>query len=306
MVSARSWLCVVALSAGAASALAQPVFNAPAPPGPPATGPQSVVLTGVVRDFGERSTIHGHPDFERRPDGGFGHYVHMVADELDSDHKPAFRSTGVMLTAPWRDASGRATIDPRPYIEPRSGDQPGAINTQAHTAVTSPQSLRQWFRDVPGVNLSAPLAITLHRDPATNSYVFDDTQDPNYASLGGFFPINNQLLGNSAGNDRNYHFTFELPTEFVYQRGTGQVFRFIGDDDVWVFIDGKLVIDIGGVHAAVSQTIDLDRLGWLEDGERYDLRFFFAERHRTQSNFRIETTLVLRSLEVPEVAVPFD
>ena len=304
MMFVRSTLCMLALCAGAVSAQTQ--VNTPAPPAPPTSGPQSVVLTGIVRDFAERSATNGHPDFERRPDGGFGHYVRMVADQLDEDQKPAFRSTGVRLTAPWRDAAGRATIDPRPYIEPRSGDQPGSINPQAHTAITNAQSLRQWFRDVPGVNLSAPLAITLQRDPATGTYVFDNTQDPNYASLGGFFPINNQLLGNSAGNNRNFHFTFELPTQFVYQRGTGQIFRFVGDDDVWVFIDGKLVIDIGGVHAAISQTIDLDRLTWLEDGRTYDLRFFFAERHRTQSNFRIETTLVLHSLEMPEVAVPFD
>ena len=65
-------------------------------------------------------------------------------------------------------------------------------------------------------------------------------------------------------------------------------------------------MDIGGVNGAVSQTIGLDRLAWLVDGQSYDLTFFFAERHRTQSNFRIETTLQLRSVRLPPTAALYD
>ena len=44
-----------------------------------AGAPEAIVLTGVVRDFKERTAENGHPDFERRPDRGFGHYVGNVA-----------------------------------------------------------------------------------------------------------------------------------------------------------------------------------------------------------------------------------
>ncbi|MCA3005347.1 MAG: fibro-slime family protein, partial [Phycisphaerales bacterium] len=48
-----------------------------------------------------------------------------------------------------------------------------------------------------------------------------------------------------------------------------------------------------------SQTIDLDRLPWLTDGQTYELRVFHAERRTTQSNFRMETTLRLRAADLP-------
>ena len=130
--------------------------------------------------------------------------------------------------------------------------------------------------------------------------------DAGFAGKGGFFPINGELFGNSKNNTKNYHFTYELETEFVYQKGKGQVFTFTGDDDVWVFIDGKLVIDIGGVHGAASQTVELDRLSWLQDNEDYKLKFFFAERHRTESNFRMDTTMVLRSVDPPTTTALYD
>jgi hypothetical protein len=47
-------------------------------------------LTGVVRDFKERSVSGGHTDFERNPSAGFGHFVNIVGDALDEDRKPVF------------------------------------------------------------------------------------------------------------------------------------------------------------------------------------------------------------------------
>lgn len=267
---------------------------------PYANLPSQLVLTGIVRDFKERTAPGGHPDFERRPDAGFGHYMGNLAEYLDSDGKPVFVGGGRRVSRQWVD-SGNDPIHPSMF-DASKGDVAGAYHSGTDSGgITSAQSFSQWFRTVPGVNMSVDLPITLNRQRGTNLYVFDDRTDPLYSTRGGFFPINNELFGNSNGDNKNFHFTYELSTEFIYKPGEDQTFTFIGDDDVWVFINGKLVIDIGGVHSAVRQTVNLDRLDNLIPNGRNTLHFFFAERHRTQANFRIETTINLRTASLPNV-----
>lgn len=119
---------------------------------------------------------------------------------------------------------------------------------------------------------------------------------------GSYFPINGLGLGNE-GNASNYHFTTEINTEFTYTGG--ESFTFAGDDDVWVFINGVLAIDLGGVHGSISDTVSLDgeaaALG-ISTGNVYSLDIFHAERQTSGSNFNFTTSIVL--VDAPAIPEP--
>jgi fibro-slime domain-containing protein len=269
-----------------------------------ADAPATIELTGTVRDFKERRTNGGHSDFEKCPRKGFGQYCGNIDSTIGADGLPVFVGSGNKVYHQATDSAG----NPICYLlyDAAAGDSPITWGPSCKGGIKSSWTFHSWYRDVPGKNLSQTLSLTFVQQP-DGSFVFDDSLDPLYAPLGGFFPIDGQLYGNSGRNgpDHNYHFTFELHTEFTYDEGNDNYFQFIGDDDVWVFVDGELVIDLGGVHGATTQYVDLDRLG-LVDGETYELQFFFAERHRTESNFRISTSLQLADSGTPSITAAFD
>ncbi len=139
----------------------------------------------------------------------------------------------------------------------------------------------QWYRDVPGVNYNIPLTIPLTADAkGIGTYENED-----------FFPIDNQGWGNE-GLDHNFGFTYEL--HMVFQYSGGEVFSFTGDDDLWVFINNRLAIDLGGLHSSQSATLDVDAqaatLGIVK-GQQYALDLFQAERHSTGSHFKVQSSL---------------
>ncbi len=121
---------------------------------------------------------------------------------------------------------------------------------------------------------------------------------------GGFFPIddfnphNEKKLPDYEGKLRNFHFTMELHTQFDYYEGREQIFSFTGDDDVWVFINGKLAIDLGAPHPPMSGSVMLDDIKRefdLEHGKTYSLDMFYCERQTGGSNFKMNTTINLRN-----------
>jgi len=171
---------------------------------------------------------------------------------------------------------------------------PDFIGTSGTGAITSTTTFDQWYTNVSGVNMSTSYTLnldnTITADP--NVYTFTDSS---------FFPIDGQLLGNE-GRSHNYHFTYELHSNFTYNGG--ETFSFTGDDDLWVFIDDTLVVDLGGVHGAASGSVGLDSLG-LTVGNLYDFDLFFAERHTVASHFSIDTSIALNPVPEPATMLLF-
>ena len=161
------------------------------------------------------------------------------------------------------------------------------FNASPSSVFSTAANFDQWYRDTPGVNQAIASSLTL-TETAPGIYEYQSAA---------YFPIDGLGWGNQ-GNARNYHFTMELHTSFTY--AAGQTFSFTGDDDVWLFIDKQRVIDLGGIHGAASQSVNLDTLG-LVAGQSYSFDFFFAERHLTESNLRIQTSIDFNN-RVPEPA----
>jgi fibro-slime domain-containing protein len=220
-----------------------------------------------------------------------------VYDELDTTTNPDFENppktdaTGTPntgYTGPWDDkeiVSDSLGTDFKPVYK-----NPGSPTLTTH----GQREFDQWYRNVDDTNIAQQIPLTLTRN-AAGFYAYDSLRaGPPLSPGGGFFPIDDGTsyatsFGNQ-GRAHNYSFTVEIHTLFTYQGG--EVFNFSGDDDVFVFIDNKIVINLGGIHGREPMNVALDALG-LTKGETYPLDFFSAERHVSASNLLITTSLEL-------------
>ena len=221
------------------------------------------VLDVVYRDFSE-----AHPDFEMDFRGDVVRRG-LVAAALDPDRKPVFASS---VGCPAETATPL-----------------GCANWQvSNSVITSADTFAEWYRDVSGQNMTIEKPLPLTETPAGSGiFQFESST---------FFPLEpSEGLGPSPmghHTGRNYLFTTEIHVEFGYR--AGQRFTFRGDDDLWIFVNGKLALDLGSMHAASEGTIDFDAQAADLDivvGMTYPMDIFHAERHTDDSNFKVTTNI---------------
>lgn len=132
----------------------------------------------------------------------------------------------------------------------------------------------------------------------------------------GFYPLENLgyeqpglLTTTSAvGATHNGSFTLRGESQFVYNKDSNLYFTFTGDDDVYMYINGVLALDLGGAHGRNSKTVNLNDLDatkyGLKEGQVATFTFFYMERCSDASTFGIETNmeLVQRAINVEKKA----
>lgn len=99
----------------------------------------------------------------------------------------------------------------------------------------------------------------------------------------------------------NGNFTLKGEAQFIYRRTDNLYFTFSGDDDVYLFINNKLALDIGGSHWPVEKTVNLNDLSaeyGLEEGQVATFTFFYMERCADASNFSIKTNIELAQRDI--------
>jgi fibro-slime domain-containing protein len=252
----------------------------------------------VIRDFKGWNEIGGHPDFE-----------HYIGAGAPGTVQSMLSATGVPTHVPEcmpQTSNGCAPLAGANPVWDPTVDWFGMWYVDNATYSKTVVQTLSLLGQLGGVNSTTCGTVG---NPGCTSYQF---------STGAFFPIDDQGWGNGP-NTHNYGFTSLVRHWFVYAGAA--TFSFKGDDDVWIFINKTLAVDLGGTHGSATGVITLDpsdgsgyvcdfvapgppsptsvcdsaartggghvvNLG-LQRGALYEVAVFHAERHTSASAYAL-------------------
>ncbi len=240
------------------------------------------------------------------------------------------------VTAQFPMEVGTQSIDASHQIEN------GATEVTTYTFDSNNATNNIWFSDYTNINKE----LTLNYGEGTGNGIVDANKDMggNTANGYGFFPFDDKSDGIGAYTNDEYNqykdnyavdYGFGMRVDINFNIPSGGVvpatnnypvkFEFTGDDDVWVFLDGKLVLDMGGAHSKASGEINfkeeeakvtsgsvalglnngvqtatssdeavIDFSGWFDNEnptQEHRLTVFYIERGMIESNLKMSFTM---------------
>lgn len=282
----------------------EPGYECPGEPCEQINGECVLRLPAVFRDFPA-----SHPDMEENK---YGNPKGMAGPTLDADGKPTPADTGsVTGFSDWyRDFEGGNT---GPYLRDIVLFDDGAgryINrylddgTRWEVPVGSPSCQANDNDNMPCPVDGNPgfFPVDDIDNPADTERFIAEAPQEFYGGYG---------VENEFPDPHNFHFTTEVTYWFVYDPAADAQLTFVGDDDVWVFLNGQLAVDIGGLHVPTGGRIQLgetqatvgystDQAGAIWDettvpisdfgltpGLAYEIKVFHAERQTQASSFQL-------------------